>query len=47
MDTALLRHNLLGLALNENGSANYSRSLHPTKYPWVHEQWFKTFDHQA
>ncbi|KAK3310353.1 cytochrome C1 family-domain-containing protein [Chaetomium strumarium] len=21
--------------------------LHPTKYPWVHEQWFKTFDHQA
>ena len=24
-----------------------SNSLHPTKYPWVHEQWFKTFDHQA
>ncbi|KAI1767657.1 3-deoxy-7-phosphoheptulonate synthase [Hypoxylon sp. FL1150] len=21
--------------------------LHPTKYPWVHEQWLKTFDHQA
>lgn len=21
--------------------------LHPTAYPWVHEQWFKTFDHQA
>jgi ubiquinol-cytochrome c reductase cytochrome c1 subunit len=21
--------------------------LHPTKYPWVHNQWFKTFDHQA
>lgn len=21
--------------------------LHPTKYPWVHEQWTKTFDHQA
>ncbi|TGJ84134.1 hypothetical protein E0Z10_g4638 [Xylaria hypoxylon] len=21
--------------------------LHPAKYPWVHEQWFKTFDHQA
>ncbi|KAH7328632.1 cytochrome C1 family protein [Stachybotrys elegans] len=21
--------------------------LHPTNYPWVHEQWFKTFDHQA
>lgn len=21
--------------------------LHPTQYPWVHEQWFKTFDHQA
>ncbi|PHH67587.1 hypothetical protein CDD82_1302 [Ophiocordyceps australis] len=21
--------------------------LHPTKYPWVHLQWFKTFDHQA
>ncbi|KAK4207251.1 3-deoxy-7-phosphoheptulonate synthase [Rhypophila decipiens] len=21
--------------------------LHPTKYPWVHQQWFKTFDHQA
>lgn len=22
-------------------------SLHATAYPWVHEQWFKTFDHQA
>ena len=22
-------------------------SLHPTKYPWVHQQWLKTFDHQA
>ncbi|KAL1883185.1 cytochrome c1 [Diaporthe australafricana] len=21
--------------------------LHATAYPWVHEQWFKTFDHQA
>lgn len=21
--------------------------LHATKYPWVHEQWTKTFDHQA
>ncbi|KAI4094552.1 MAG: hypothetical protein L6R37_007217 [Teloschistes peruensis] len=21
--------------------------LHATKYPWVHEQWAKTFDHQA
>ncbi|KAF4988927.1 cytochrome heme mitochondrial [Fusarium heterosporum] len=21
--------------------------LHPTKYPWVHNKWFKTFDHQA
>lgn len=21
--------------------------LHPTKYPWVHEQYTKTFDHQA
>ncbi|KJR82527.1 uncharacterized protein SPSK_03370 [Sporothrix schenckii 1099-18] len=21
--------------------------LHPAKYPWVHEQMFKTFDHQA
>ncbi|PQE11670.1 cytochrome c1 protein [Rutstroemia sp. NJR-2017a WRK4] len=21
--------------------------LHPTKYPWVHEQYVKTFDHQA
>ncbi|KAL4730520.1 cytochrome c1 [Fusarium chlamydosporum] len=21
--------------------------LHATKYPWVHNQWFKTFDHQA
>ncbi|KEY66145.1 hypothetical protein S40285_00658 [Stachybotrys chlorohalonatus IBT 40285] len=21
--------------------------LHATSYPWVHEQWFKTFDHQA
>ncbi|KAI9673841.1 MAG: cytochrome c1 [Trizodia sp. TS-e1964] len=22
-------------------------SLHPTKYPWVHEKWNKSFDHQA
>ncbi|KAA8910545.1 cytochrome C1 family-domain-containing protein [Sphaerosporella brunnea] len=21
--------------------------LHPTHYPWVHQQWLKTFDHQA
>lgn len=21
--------------------------LHPTSYPWVHNQWFKTYDHQA
>lgn len=21
--------------------------LHATKYPWVHQQWLKTFDHQA
>lgn len=21
--------------------------LHPTKYPWEHEKWYKTFDHQA
>ncbi|KAI3401678.1 hypothetical protein diail_9342 [Diaporthe ilicicola] len=21
--------------------------LHATAYPWVHQQWFKTFDHQA
>ncbi|KAH7375937.1 cytochrome c1 [Plectosphaerella cucumerina] len=21
--------------------------LHPTNYPWVHQQWFRTFDHQA
>lgn len=24
-----------------------AHSLHPTKYPWVHQNWFKTFDHQA
>lgn len=22
-------------------------SLHPTAYPWVHNQWLKTYDHQA
>ncbi|KAH6610542.1 cytochrome c1 [Trichoderma cornu-damae] len=27
-----------------NGSG---RSLHATQYPWVHQQFFKTFDHQA
>jgi len=21
--------------------------LHPTKYPWEHQKWFKTYDHQA
>jgi len=27
--------------------ANSYHSLHPTAYPWVHQQWTKTFDHQA
>lgn len=21
--------------------------LHPIKYPWEHEKWYKTYDHQA
>lgn len=25
----------------------YLYRLHATSYPWVHQQWFKTFDHQA
>ncbi|KAL1892513.1 cytochrome c1 [Sporothrix stenoceras] len=28
-------------------SAPAEEGLHPAKYPWVHEQMFKTFDHQA
>jgi ubiquinol-cytochrome c reductase cytochrome c1 subunit len=24
-----------------------NHSLHPTKYPWEHEKWSKTFDHTA
>ena len=31
----------------EDGEAYCHCSLHPAKYPWVHEQMFKTFDHQA
>jgi len=30
-----------------HASTPAEEGLHPTKYPWVHEQWFKTFDHQA
>ncbi|TLS26970.1 hypothetical protein PpBr36_05241 [Pyricularia pennisetigena] len=30
-----------------NAGSPAEEGLHPTKYPWVHEQWFKTFDHQA
>jgi hypothetical protein len=36
-----------GLGENKDGEAYCRHSLHPTKYPWVHEQWFKTFDHDA
>lgn len=25
----------------------HSYRLHPTKYPWEHEKWTKSFDHQA
>ncbi|KAK4197753.1 3-deoxy-7-phosphoheptulonate synthase [Triangularia verruculosa] len=32
---------------NSHAMTPAEEGLHPTKYPWVHEQWFKTFDHQA
>jgi ubiquinol-cytochrome c reductase cytochrome c1 subunit len=25
----------------------WHHSLHPTKYPWEHAKWSKTFDHAA
>jgi ubiquinol-cytochrome c reductase cytochrome c1 subunit len=30
-----------------HASAPAEEGLHPASYPWVHEKWFKTFDHQA
>ncbi|KAH8179943.1 cytochrome c1 family protein [Sarocladium implicatum] len=30
-----------------NAMTPAEEGLHPTKYPWVHEKWTKTFDHQA
>jgi ubiquinol-cytochrome c reductase cytochrome c1 subunit len=30
-----------------HASTPAEEGLHATAYPWVHEQWFKTFDHQA
>lgn len=30
-----------------DASTPAEEGLHPTHYPWVHQQWFKTFDHQA
>jgi len=33
--------------VEKSGEAYCWCSLHPAKYPWVHEQMFKTFDHQA
>ncbi|KAK1973129.1 cytochrome C1 family protein [Colletotrichum eremochloae] len=30
-----------------NAATPAEEGLHPTNYPWVHEQWLKTFDHQA
>ncbi|KAL2757587.1 hypothetical protein ACRALDRAFT_1060919 [Sodiomyces alcalophilus JCM 7366] len=30
-----------------HASTPAEEGLHPTKYPWVHEKWFRTFDHQA
>ncbi|KAK0754024.1 cytochrome C1 family-domain-containing protein [Schizothecium vesticola] len=32
---------------NAHAMTPAEEGLHPTKYPWVHQQWFKTFDHQA
>ncbi|KAK0666243.1 3-deoxy-7-phosphoheptulonate synthase [Cercophora samala] len=32
---------------NSHAMTPAEEGLHPTKYPWVHTQWFKTFDHQA
>ncbi|KAK4648703.1 cytochrome c1 [Podospora bellae-mahoneyi] len=32
---------------NSHAMTPAEEGLHPTKYPWVHNQWFKTFDHQA
>lgn len=33
--------------MNGKQTADNVYSLHATAYPWVHQQWFKTFDHQA
>ncbi|POR36584.1 Cytochrome c1, heme protein, mitochondrial [Tolypocladium paradoxum] len=30
-----------------HAAAPAEEGLHATHYPWVHQQWFKTFDHQA
>ncbi|KAL2111470.1 hypothetical protein VUR80DRAFT_9960 [Thermomyces stellatus] len=30
-----------------SATAPADEGLHPTKYPWEHEKWTKTFDHQA
>ncbi|ROT37414.1 cytochrome c1 [Sodiomyces alkalinus F11] len=30
-----------------HASTPAEEGLHPTNYPWVHQQWFRTFDHQA
>ncbi|KAK4232213.1 encoded by the cyc1 protein [Podospora fimiseda] len=32
---------------NAHAMTPAEEGLHPTKYPWVHNQWFKSFDHQA
>lgn len=40
-------HHTVAQATKENGFTDHIHSLHATPYPWVHAQWFKTFDHQA
>lgn len=32
---------------NVDALSPQEEGLHATKYPWVHQQWLKTFDHQA
>lgn len=35
------------LGVGRGSELTRPHSLHATKYPWVHGQWFKTYDHQA
>lgn len=46
-DDTIRRRVLSQFARGKTIRANTRASLHPTQYPWEHQKWTRTFDHQT